>query len=120
MTNSEIQQGFDYLRSIGLSVFISQDGDFRYTPQNFDYSRWIVRYDAHEKHFVVITIVHNSPIYPFDFNTYNAVAARNYEELKRMTQQAILMIDEGQKRQADMKKQARIKEIVKAAENFEA
>lgn len=119
MTNLEIQKGFDYLRSIGLSPSISQDGDIRYIPPNFDYSRWIVRYDALEQHFVVITVVRNSPTYPYNFNTYNAVSARNYEELQRMTQQAILMLDEGQKRQADMMKEAKIKEIEKAAERFE-
>ena len=120
MTNVEIQQGFDYLRSIGLSSIITPDGDIRYMPLNFEYSRWIVRYDANERHFVVITVVRNSPSYPFNFNTYNAVSARNFEELQRMTQQALLMLDEAQKRQADMMKEARIKEIEKAAGVFEA
>lgn len=120
MTNVEIQEGFDYLRSVGLSPRIGPDGDIRYIPKDFDYTRWIVRYDAREQHFVVITVVRNSPTYPFNFNTYNAVLARDYAELQRMTQQALLMFVEAQRRQAVMQKEARIKEIEKAAENFEA
>lgn len=120
MTNAEIQQGFDYLRSIGLTPFIShKDGDIRYSPPDLDYARWIVRYDADEKNFCIITVIRNSPTYPYDFNTYNAIYAKNVNELQKMTQKALLMINEGQKRQADMKKEARIKEIEQAAERFE-
>ena len=120
MTNLEIQQGFDYLRSIGLTALIThKDGDIRYIPPNFDYSRWIVRYDADEKNFCIITVVRNSPSYPFDFNTYNAIYAKNFKELQQMTQKALSLINDGQKRQADMMKEARIKEIEKAAERFE-
>lgn len=120
MTNLEIQQGFDYLRSIGLSPHINHaDGDIRYTPLGLGYSRWIVRYDAAKKDFCIITVVRNSPSYPFDFNTYNAVYAKNFKELQQMTQTALSLINDGQKRQADMTKEARIKEIKKAAERFE-
>lgn len=82
MTNSEIQQGFDYLRSIGLTPRISHaDGDIRYTPVGLGYSRWIVRYDAAKKDFCIITVVRNSPSYPYDFNTYHAIYAKNIKEL---------------------------------------
>lgn len=120
MTNVEIQQGFDYLRSIGLTPVISQDGDIRYIPQDLDYSRWIARYDSEEKNFCIITVVHNSPSYPFDFNTYNAIYAKNFQELQKMTQKALSLVNDGLKMQADMKKKARIKEIERAAERFEA
>ena len=121
MTNVEIQQGFDYLRSIGLTPFISHaDGDIRYSPPDLEYSRWIVRYDAAKKDFCIITVVRNSPTYPYDFNTYNAVYAKNVKELEQMTQKALSLINDGQKMQAEMKKKARIKEIERAAERFEA
>lgn len=121
MTNFEIEQGFDYLRSIGLAQFIGHaDGVIRFSPSDLDYSRWIVRYDPDEKNFCIITVVRNSPSYPFDFNTYNAIYAKNVKELEQMTQKALSLINDGQKRQADMKKEARIKEIKNAAERFEA
>ena len=120
MTNLEIQQGFDYLRSLGLTQEIRKDGDIRYIPQGLEYYRWIVRYDAAKKNFCIITTVRNSPTYPFDFNTYNAVFAKNYEELQQMTQKALSLVNDGEKQQADMKKKARIKEIERAAERFEA
>lgn len=121
MTNLEIEQGFDYLRSIGLTPFISHaDGDIRYIPQGLDYSRWIVRYDAAKKNFCVITVVRNSPSYPFDFNTYNAFYVKNVKELQQMTQKALSLINDALKMQADMRKKARIKEIERAAERFEA
>jgi len=120
MTGLEIGQGFDYLRSIGLSQFISHaDGDIRFSPPDFDYSRWIVRYDADNKSFCVITVVHNSPTYPYDFNTYNAIYAKNVKELEQMTQKALSLIKDGQKRQADMKKEAKLKTITSAAEPWE-
>lgn len=120
MTNLEIQQGFDYLRSIGLTTFIShKDGDIRYFPSDLGYSRWIVRYDAEEKNFCIITVVRNSPSYPFDFNTYNAIYAKNIKELQQMVQKALSLIKDGQKQQADMMKEAKIKAIKSAAERFD-
>jgi hypothetical protein len=120
MTNLEIEQGFDYLRSLGLTQEIRKNGDIRFIPPDLEYYRWIVRYDAAKKNFCIITTVRNSPTYPFDFNTYNAVFAKNYEELQQMTQKALSLVNDGEKRQADMKKEARIKEIERAAERFEA
>ena len=121
LSNLEIQKGFDYLRSLGLTAYIShKNGDIRYAPADLNYSRWIVRYDADEKNFCVITVIRNSPTYPFDFNTYNAIYVKNFEGLQQMTQNALAKIDAAQKQQAVMKKEARIKEIEKAAENFEA
>lgn len=120
MTNLEIQQGFDYLRSTGLSQRISHaDGDIRYFPSDLGYSRWIVRYDAAKKNFCVTTAVRNSPSYPYDFNTYNAVFVKNVKELQQMVQKALSLINDAQKRQADMMKESRLKEIKRAAEEFE-
>lgn len=120
MTNLEIQQGFDYLRLVGLSAFIiHKDGDIRYTPPDLDYSRWIVRYDAEKKNFCIITVVRNSSFYPYDFNTYNAIYAKNFKELQQMVQKALSLIKDGQKRQADVMKEARIKAIKRAAEKFD-
>lgn len=120
MTNSEIQRGFDYLRSIGLTSFMSQPGgDIRYTPVGLGYSRWIVRYDAAKKDFCIITVVRNSPSYPYDFNTYHAIYAKNIKELQQMVQKALSLIKDGQKQQADMMKEARIKAIKSAAERFD-
>lgn len=120
MTNVEIEQGFDYLRSIGLSQYISRaDGDIRFSPPDLDYSRWIVRYDADKKTFCIITVVRNSQFYPYDFNTYNAIYAKNCEELEKMTQKALSLINDGQKRQADMQKKAKIKAITTVAERWE-
>ena len=120
MTREEVKSCFEYLRSLGLTQEIRKDGDIRYIPQGLEYYRWIVRYDAAKKNFCIITTVRNSPTYPFDFNTYNAVFAKNYEELQQMTQKALSLVNDGEKQQADMKKKARIKEIEKAAERFEA
>lgn len=122
MTDEEVKDCFEYLKSLGLLTSLGQafsgDKDCRFYSEDLDSIQWIARYEYLYQRFSVVTFISVEDAYPHYIITYAAKTAETPYQLEVRVKSALALLDDARKKRIGLLKKGKNKQIKSAADEW--